>query len=283
MDKNYIKKIYRFIIPTAIRRIIFILRTILFNSERIFIVKNNTYNEDGLATNHIVDFLKDENFIRGYSESIKDDVMQGHLVQIRYRAYIINYFSNYALMKFKENKSELGGGGDFVELGTGRGIMAKVIMSNTSLKHRNNSKFYLFDTFKGIPVSSAKNNQELENIKYLNKTLFNGDYFESTKSKFSMYPNVELVKGELPGTLNEKLHQINKIIFLHIDLNNVYSEIESFKLIYDKLAIGSVIILDDYCYDELFREQKDGWDNFIKTKNNTILSLPTGQGFFIKI
>ena len=98
-----------------------------------------------------------------------------------------------------------------------------------------------------------------------------------------MYPNVELVKGELPSTLNEKIHQIKKIIFLHIDLNNVYSEIESIKLIYDKLAIGSVIILDDYCYDELFREQKDGWDNFIKSKNNTILSLPTGQGFFIKI
>ena len=110
MNKNYIKQIYRFIIPTAIRRIIFILKTILFNPKKIFIVKNNTYNEDGLATNHIVDFLKDENFIRGYSEATKDDVMEGHIGQIRYRAYIINYFSNYALMKFKENKSELGGG-----------------------------------------------------------------------------------------------------------------------------------------------------------------------------
>ena len=39
---------------------------------------------------------------------------------------------------------------------------------------------------------------------------------------------------------------------------------------------GSVVVLDDYCYDELFRSQKNAWDNFIKTKNNTILSLPTG-------
>jgi len=98
-----------------------------------------------------------------------------------------------------------------------------------------------------------------------------------------MHSNVELVQGELPGTLNEKLNQINKIIFLHIDLNNAYSEIESVKLIYDKLVKGCVVILDDYCYDELFREQKDSWDNFIKTKNNTILSLPTGQGIFFKI
>ena len=98
-----------------------------------------------------------------------------------------------------------------------------------------------------------------------------------------MHSNVELVQGELQGTLNEKLNQINKIIFLHIDLNNTYSEIESVKLIYDKLVKGCVVILDDYCYDELFREQKDSWDNFIKTKNNTILSLPTGQGIFFKI
>ena len=279
---NYIKIFYRFIAPLKIRRIIFILRTILFNSKRIFIVNNNSYNEDGLATNHIVDFLKDENFIKGYKEATKDDAMGGHPGQIKYRAYIINYFANYALMKFKEKKG-LEEGGDFVELGTGKGIMAKVIMLNSNFKHHNNRKLYLFDTFKGIPEPLTKNNQELENSKYLNKLHFEGDYFKFTESKFSMYPNVELVKGELPGNLNEKLYQINKIIFLHIDLNNAYSEIESIKLIYDKLAIGSVIILDDYCYDELFREQKDSWDNFIKTKNNIILSLPTGQGIFFKI
>ena len=172
--------------------------------------------------------------------------------------------------------------GDFVELGTGKRIMAKVIMSNTELKNQNNKKFYLFDIFSGTPELTNKI-YKLENTKYLNKEHFKGDYFNFIESKFSMYSNVELVRGELPGSLNKKLDQINKIIFLHIDLNNAHCEIESIKLIYDKLAKGCVIILDDYCYNELFREQKNAWDSFIKTKNNTILSLPTGQGIFFKI
>ena len=56
---NFLKTIYRIITPNILRKIIFILRKILFNPKEIFIVKNNSYNEDGLATNHVVDFLKE--------------------------------------------------------------------------------------------------------------------------------------------------------------------------------------------------------------------------------
>lgn len=273
---NFLKTIYRIITPNILRKIIFILRKILFNPKEIFIVKNNSYNEDGLATNHVVDFLKDENFIKSYSEATKNNALGRHPGEIRYRAYIVNYFADYVLRKFKLEA------GDFVELGTGKGIMAKVIMSNTNFNIQNDRKFYLFDTFSGIPELS-KNTKELENIKNLNTRNFKGNYFQFVENKFSMYSNVELVKGELPGSLNGIINKINKIIFLHIDLNNAYSEIESIKLIYDKLSIGSIVVLDDYCYSESFREQKDAWDNFIKSKNNKILSLPTGQGIFLKI
>ena len=109
-----------------------------------------------------------------------------------------------------------------------------------------------------------------------------GDYYKFIEDKFSKYKNVELVKGLLPDSLAQKIEKIENIIFLHIDLNNAESEIESIKLIYEKLMRGCVVVLDDYCYDELFRSQKNAWDNFIKTKNNTILSLPTGQGIFFK-
>ena len=122
--------------------------------------------------------------------------------------------------------------------------------------------------------------KEAKNIKELNKLQYNYDYYEFVKEKFSMYSNVELIKGILPESI--KKISLKKISFLHIDLNNAYSEIESIKILYDKLVIGACVILDDYCYDELFREQKNAWDDFIKTKNKKILSLPTGQGFFIK-
>jgi len=272
--KHTIKKIYR-IIPKKIRRIIFILRSFLSNPKGIFLVNKGSYNEDGLATNHIVDFMKDEKFIRNYFEATKNNALENHPGEIRYRAYIINYFADYALKTFENKK------GDFIELGTGKGIMAKVIMSNTKLGLSNDRKFYLFDSYSGIPLTI--DNNELENIKELNKTHFEGDYYKFIEDKFSKYPNVELCKGILPDSLAKKIKKIENIIFLHIDLNNAESEIESIKLIYEKLMRGCVVVLDDYCYDELFRSQKNAWDNFIKTKNNTILSLPTGQGIFFKI
>ncbi len=110
-----------------------------------------------------------------------------------------------------------------------------------------------------------------------------GDYSIFVQKKLSNFKNFELVTGKLPSTLDKKLAEINKVIFLHIELNDVYSEIESIKLIYNKLAKGSVVIIEKYCYSEVFREQKNAWDDFIKSKNNIILSLPTGQGVFFKI
>ena len=92
-----------------------------------------------------------------------------------------------------------------------------------------------------------------------------------------------MVQGKLPQSLDNKSIDIDNIKFLHIDLNNAYAEIESIKILYDKLIIGAPIILDDYCYSELYREQKNSWDNFVKMKDMSILSLPTGQGIFFKI
>ena len=77
--------------------------------------------------------------------------------------------------------------------------------------------------------------------------------------------------------------ELDYIKFLHIDLNNAYAEIESIKILYEKLLVGAPVILDDYCYSELYRDQKNSWDEFIKEKSMKILSLPTGQGLFFKI
>ena len=42
------------------------------------------------------------------------------------------------------------------------------------------------------------------------------------------------------------------------------------------------MILDDYCFSETYRPQKNAWDKFADEKGFKILSLPTGQGLFIK-
>jgi hypothetical protein len=159
--------------------------------------------------------------------------------------------------------------------------MAKMIVLNSSFK-KNIDTLYLFDTFKGIPTGNLKKD-EIEHVKNLNSDLYSENTYDYVKNLFVDYPFVNIVKGELPNSLNQSNIDLENIKFLHIDLNNSFAEIESIKILYEKLLIGAPVILDDYCYSENYRDQKTAWDIFIKTKNLKILSLPTGQGVFFKI
>jgi len=265
---TFIINIYKKYFPYKLRSFIYGLRTLIKKKSTFFIVNENGFCDDGLATNHVCDFMHDEEFMRSYNEGTKKNELETHPTEVYYRAYILTYFAQHCISLE----------GDFVELGAGKGIMSKIIVENSNFG-KIEKKLFLFDTFEGVPKKLG-NLKEAKNIKELNKLQYNYDYYEFVKEKFSMYSNVELIKGILPESI--KKISLKKISFLHIDLNNAYSEIESIKILYDKLVIGACVILDDYCYDELFREQKNAWDDFIKTKNKKILSLPTGQCFFIK-
>lgn len=254
---NYLKVFYRFFVPEIIRK-------------KIYTIRNKaTYNEDGLRTNHITDFMKNEKFIKNYFQAA-----EGTNYRILFRAYILDYFANYALRLSNNNK------GCFVELGTYKGLMAKVILLNNNFN--NNINFYLFDTFTGIPLKNVRED-EIHHVKEINKNVYNENVYEFVKNKFSDFPFVKIVKGCLPDSLTNKDLKLENIKFLHIDLNNANAEIESFKFLYDKISKGAPIILDDYCYSETFRPQKDAWDKFASEKGFRILSLPTGQGLFLKI
>ena len=267
--KHFLSKIF-----SIIRNYLRGLR-IAFKGKKIFVVNKNSYCEDDLATNHITDFLKDKKFIDNYLEAAKNTNMEKPSHRILYRNYIVNYFANLALKKF-ENEN-----GCFVELGTHKGLMAKSIILNSNLINQD-INFYLFDTFQGIPTEHlAESEKKFAND--MNSSLYKEDIFEFVKKKFNDYNFVKLVKGKLPQTLNDKDINLNNIKFLHIDLNNAYAEIESIKILYDKLLAGAPIVLDDYCYSESYRTQKNAWDDFIKEKKSKILSLPTGQGIFFKI
>jgi hypothetical protein len=65
-------------------------------------------------------------------------------------------------------------------------------------------------------------------------------------------------------------------------MNNGYAEIQAFNFLFQKISTGGLILLDDYSYDEMFREMKNKWDIYAKENNFEILTLPTGQGLIIK-
>ena len=247
------------------------------------VIPKHGYVDDGLMSNHVTDFLYDEKFMNAYKEGKKTGALKNMADSIRselysgdihYRAYIACYFAKYC--------SKLDG--DFVECGVGKGLLSKTIVSYLNFA-KINKNFFLFDTFEGIPIHQGKD-CEIENMNFLNKIYYNdysgkeGNYYNDVCKTFSNYPNVKIIKGIIPESFKDI--SINKVSYLHIDMDNAFAEVEAIKFFWNKIINYGIILLNDYAYGEEFSEQKRSWDEFIKDKNHEILTLPTGQGLIIK-
>jgi hypothetical protein len=247
------------------------------------VIPKHGYVDDGLMSNHVTDFLYDEKFMNAYKEGKKTGALKNTADNIRselysgdvhYRAYIACYFAKYC--------SKLDG--DFVECGVGKGLLSKIIVSYLNFT-KINKFFFLFDTFEGIPIHQGKD-CEIEMMNFLNKIYYNkyskkeGNYYNDVCKTFLNYPNVKIIKGIIPESFKDI--SINKVSYLHIDMDNAFAEIEAIKFFWNKIINYGIILLNDYAYGEEFSEQKRSLDKFAKDKNHEILTLPTGQGLIIK-
>jgi O-methyltransferase len=241
----------------------------IFYNGNYFVTSKDSYVGDGLAANHIFDFLKDKKFLDAYEEGKKTGALGVHGGDIHYRAYIAIYFAN--LCKSLD--------GDFLECGTGKGLLAKTIVTylNFNLVDKD---FYLIDTYEGIPTSQAGTKEEKNSMEWLNFHSFKGNYFQEVQKTFANYKRVKLIKGKVPEILEDV--KTEKISFISIDMNNAFAEIKCIEYFWDKITKFGVVLLDDYAYSEQFKEQKKNWDEFAKEKKIEILTLPTGQGLLVK-
>ena len=252
----------------------FIRQIKLVRKGNYFITNNKSYVDDGLATNHVTDFLYDEKFMNAYREGEKTGAIKNHPGDIHYRAYIACYFAKYC--------SKLDG--DFVECGVGKGLLSKTIVSYLNFE-KINKFFFLFDTFEGIPIHQGKD-CEIEMMNFMNKTHYQDfsrkgeNYYNHVCKTFLNYPNVKIIKGIIPKSLKDI--SINKVSYFSVDMNNAFAEIEAIKFFWNKIVSYGIVLLDDYALGEEFAEQKRCWDKFAKDKNFEILTLPTGQGLIIK-
>ena len=110
----------------------FIRQIKLIRKGNYFITNDKSYVDDGLATNHVTDFLYDEKFMNAYNEGKKTGALKNHSGDIHYRTYIACYFAKYC--------SKLDG--DFVECGVGKGLFSKTIVSYLNFEKIN--KFFFF-------------------------------------------------------------------------------------------------------------------------------------------
>jgi O-methyltransferase len=75
--------------------------------------------------------------------------------------------------------------------------------------------------------------------------------------------------------------KIDQIAYISIDLNNAVAEMATIELLWSKMSPGAIVILDDYAFTG-YESQYRAWNNFAKSHNLMLLTVPTGQGILIK-
>lgn len=167
--------------------------------------------------------------------------------------------------------------GDFVEFGVHTGLLSTTICHHTGFD-RQPRKFWLFDTYAGIPEHSSPDDEKKRAAKH-NSMIYQNDVFEHAKRNFAPFPNAILVRGELPGTIDGV--PIEKIAYLSVDLNSAFFEKASVERIWDRVVDGAHIVLDDYAWRG-HENQYEMWNAFAAERGQRIATLPTGQGLMVK-
>ena len=220
------------------------------------------YSEDGLITWHINSFTKNKLFKSAYQTAFN---RRSWKHDNKWRMHVALWASDQ--VKNIE--------GDFVECGVNRGGMAAGIIEYIKFE-KLNKKFYLFDTYQGIPVKTITDEEKKDGINVKDY----GDVYDEVKAYFNKFNNVEVIKGEGPSILSKFI--LGKICFLSLDMNVPNVEIKTLELLWDKIVKNGIILMDDYCYSKKYRLTLKLFDDFVENKNIKILQLPTGQGLIIK-
>lgn len=136
--------------------------------------------------------------------------------------------------------------GDVVECGVWRGGMSAGLAQILG----NNRKYYLFDSFEGLP--QAKEIDGAEAIKWQGNTR-SDTYFDNCKAEIDFAErvmqksNVEfsLVKGWFSETLPH-FKTSNEIALLRLDGDWYESTMDCLKYLFPKVVSKGIIIIDDY-------------------------------------
>ena len=121
--------------------------------------------------------------------------------------------------------------GAFAEVGVFKGEMSRFLAPFCGSRN-----FYLFDTFAGFPEEHLEGRGK--------DTRFRDTNEETVRGYFRDRPNVKLIKGMVPGTL--EVAQAETFAFVLLDLDLYPPTLESLKFFYPRLSQGAYLILHDF-------------------------------------
>ena len=157
--------------------------------------------------------------------------------------------------------------GDFVECGTLFGSGVKTVIDFFG-KENFSKQFWAYDTFDTNPVEGHAFPGQEEGL------------FEKVQERFAGYNQVHLIKGLLPDSLIDNSPE--RIAYLHIDLNKADFEIAVLDQLFQRVEPGGIVILDDYEWAGVYRNQKIQEDAWFDQRQYRVFPLPTGQGLILK-
>lgn len=230
------------------------------------------YTSDGLGVaGKNLSFMAEPGFLAAYEWSMNftwnGQACPWRKMDLRWRTHICVWAARHALHL----------DGAFVECGVDTALYSGAIARHLDFANLPR-RFVLFDTFAGIPDVTDMTEAERQMKDSLNTTYY-FDCHDFVKEKLRAYPNIDIIRGVLPGTLSAI--QDLRIAYLSVDLNNAASEKAVIEALWPQLVPGAVVVIDDYGFTPHAR-QHDMWDAFATSQDRLIASLPTGQGLLLK-
>ena len=220
---------------------------------------------NGIALTKEVSFLKDKKFMDSYKKGVDNQIKKvfGHSNDyIIWRVHIATWFLSQALPPE----------GDFVECGVWYGWTSKSVIEYLDFENLNRN-FYLIDFWNmeenkpggkksfsksyydplsqkidsNYPVTRTKKEKvEKTGGGGVKQAVDNSNLFQFVKQRFP-YKNVNLIQGWIPDIFySADFPIIEKIAYLHIDLNGNNAEFFTLEYFYPKLVKGGILIFDDY-------------------------------------
>lgn len=218
------------------------------------------YVGDGITTEHNAGFRREPEFRAAYERACRAG---GWDYGIEWRVHQAVWAARTGL------RVE----GDIVELGTGRGFLMSGVLAALEGWPYDGRRLWMFDTFESTKTEADASGERTDVV---------SPYYAVSKAataqNFAEWENVHLVQGFLPESLAEA--DLDRICFLHIDLNAAEPETESLRALFDRISKGGVLLLDDYAYRG--RDvQYDAMNDLSRELGFELLSTPTGQGIAV--
>jgi O-methyltransferase len=226
-----------------------------------------TYNADGLATVHNCDFTEDPKFVEAYRLGAAT-MLAFAGADVRWRVFVCCWAAHQAKLL----------GGDFVECGVNTGVISRAVMYYIAFNEMPDRKFYLLDTYAGIPLEQITAIERDRGIENHNKHY--PDCYAQVRATFAPFKNARVIRGRVPDTLEQI--DSNMISYVSMDMNIIEPEIAAGEFLWPRMISGGIIVLDDYGWRPHIG-QKHAWDEFAEARGQMILALPTGQGLLIKL